>query len=110
TLVDSLSDHLGIEKDKVVKILLHFKELGLLGDTRDLTALINPTRSEKNSEKCYQRYAKLEKALLEVLLPSEESPVAFQTHLRDINEKLIGEGCESSSIEAIRNLLQFWEH
>jgi len=110
TMVDSLADHLGIEKEKVVKILLHFKELGLLGDTRDLTALINPTRSEKNSEKWYQRYAKLEKALLEVLLPSEESPIAFQTHLRDINEKLIGEGCDSSSIEAIRNLMQFWEH
>ncbi len=110
TMVDSLSDHLGIEKEKVVKTLLHFKELGLLGDTRDLTALINPTRSEKNSEKCYQRYAQLEKALLEVLLPSEESPITFQTHLRDINEKLIGEGCDSSSIEAIRNLLQFWEH
>ncbi|MEJ8756810.1 RecQ family ATP-dependent DNA helicase [Pontibacter sp. H259] len=110
TLVDTLSDHLGIEKDVVVKILLHFKELGLLGDTKDLTALINPARSEKNSEKCYHRYAKLEKALLKALLPSDEAPAVQQTHLRDINEKLIAEGYEDSSIEAIRNLLQFWEH
>ncbi|TPE43336.1 RecQ family ATP-dependent DNA helicase [Pontibacter mangrovi] len=110
TMVDALSDHLGIEKEAVVRILLYFKELGLLGDTRDLTALINPARSEKNSERCYQRYAKLEKALLEVLLPSEDSPAVFQVHLRDINEKLIDKGCDGSSMEAIRNLLQFWEH
>ncbi|WP_162055887.1 RecQ family ATP-dependent DNA helicase [Pontibacter pamirensis] len=110
TMVDALSDHLGIQKEVVVRILLHFKELGLLGDTKDLTALINPTRSEKNSEHCFQRYAKLEKALLHILLPFDESPVVFQTHLRDINEKLIDQGSESSSIEAIRNLLQYWEH
>lgn len=110
TMIDVLSDHLGIEKDVVVKILLRFKELGLLGDTKDLTALINPARSDKNSERCYHRYAKLEKALLKVLLPSDATPAIQQTHLRDINEKLIAEGYEDSSIEAIRNLLQFWEH
>ncbi|RIJ42652.1 RecQ family ATP-dependent DNA helicase [Pontibacter oryzae] len=110
TMVDTLSDHLGIEKETVVRILLHFKELGLLGDTKDLTALINPTRSEKNSERCFQRYASLEKSLLKVLLPSEDAPTVFQIHLRDINEKLIEKGHENSSIEAIRNLLQYWEH
>ncbi|KAA3437671.1 RecQ family ATP-dependent DNA helicase [Rufibacter hautae] len=110
TLVDTLSDHLGIEKENVVNILLHFKELGLLGDTKDLTALINPTRSEKNSERCFQRYAIIEKALLDILAPSEEAPTVLQTHLRDLNEKLIEKRCNGSSIEAIRNLLQFWEH
>ncbi|MER2998957.1 RecQ family ATP-dependent DNA helicase [Pontibacter populi] len=110
TMIDTLSDHLGIQKETVVRILLYFKELGLLGDTKDLTALINPARSEKNSERCYRRYSNLEKALLDVLLPTEDSPVVFQIHLRDINEKLIEKGCDGSSIEAIRNLLQFWEH
>ncbi|WP_224994313.1 RecQ family ATP-dependent DNA helicase [Cesiribacter sp. SM1] len=109
TMVDYLSDDLGITKETVVQILLHFKELGLLGDTRDLTALVNPVRSEKSTERCYQRSIQLEEALIEFLFPSEDLGT-LKVNLRECNEKLIERGCESSTLESIRNLLQFWEH
>lgn len=110
THADILADHLGIDQYSVVQILLQFKDLGLLGDTKDLTALINPTRSQKNSERCLHQSLKTEAALLEVLLPSDEAPMVIQVHLRDLNEKLLKQGCEASSVEVIRNLLQYWEH
>ncbi|AHM63221.1 RecQ familyATP-dependent DNA helicase [Flammeovirgaceae bacterium 311] len=109
TMIDYLSDDLGIHKETVVRILLHFKELGLLGDTRDLTALINPARSEKSTERCYQRSIRLEEALIAFLMPVEEVHT-LKISLRECNEKLIEGGCESSSVESIRNLLQYWEH
>lgn len=110
TMVDYLADDLGIRQDKVAHILTHFKELKILDDTYELTAQINPARSQNNSLHCYERYRKLEIALLDRLLPKEESTRETKVYLRDINERIIESGCEQSSIEAIRNLLRFWQH
>lgn len=114
TMVDYLADDLGIEKERVVRILLQLKELGLLGDSRDLTAFIRPGgrpgRGEKSPERYLENMAGLEQALLDVLLPSEVSPQTIRVYLRDINEKLLSSGCSGSSIDALRNILQYWEH
>ncbi|AMM52966.1 hypothetical protein TH61_14395 [Rufibacter sp. DG15C] len=110
THADQLSDDLGIDHYIVVRILLHFKDLGLLGDTKDLTALINPTRSNKNTERCFKQSTQVEYALLNALLPTEDSPAVIQIHLREINEHLLQHGCDVSSIEIIKNLLNFWQH
>lgn len=110
TQVDYMAEDLGIEKEDIVHILLHFKELRLLEDTHDLTALMNPVRSKKNTQWCLQQYAQTEIALLETLLPLKDTPLVRQIYLRDINERLIKAGCEDSTVEIIRTLLQFWEH
>lgn len=108
TQADYIADTLGIEKDRVVQVLLLFKQLGLLGDTQDLTAVINPARSKKNSLRCFQQKAQVELALLALLLPSEEAAREKKMPLRDMNERLCQAGCTSSE-EVIRSILQFWE-
>ena len=110
TKVDYLADDLGIRQDTVARILTHFKELKILDDTYELTAQINPARSQNNSLHCYERYRKLEIALLDCLFPKQESARKTNVYLRDINERIIESGFEQSSIEAIRNLLHFWQH
>ena len=110
TMVDYLADDLGIERERVVRLLLQLKDLGLLGDSRDLTAFIRPGRGDKNSERYLENYARLEQALLETLQPLEEAPPTLRVYLRDINEKLLSSGCTGSSIDALRSILQYWEH
>jgi ATP-dependent DNA helicase RecQ len=110
TKVDYLADDLGIRQDIVCRILNHLKDLKILDDTHELTAQINPARSQNNSLQCFKRCSELEQKLLDALLPQEVSAQEIKVYLRDINEKIIESGFEQSSIEGIRNLLHFWQH
>ncbi|WPP51787.1 RecQ family ATP-dependent DNA helicase [Catalinimonas niigatensis] len=110
TKVDYLADDLGIRQENVHRILTHFKDLSILDGTYELTALINPVRSQNNSLQCFQRSMEIEKSLLNALLPSDNSPATIKIYLRDVNERLISQECESSTIEIIRNLLNYWQH
>lgn len=109
TRVDYMAEVLGISIEHTSQILYYFKEWKLLDGSQTLTAFINPAKSKKNSQRCFQIYAKLEQALLEILLPCSSSPVTRQLSLYDLNHQFQETGNKDSSVEAIRTLLQYWQ-
>ncbi|MEQ9442142.1 MAG: RecQ family ATP-dependent DNA helicase [Cyclobacteriaceae bacterium] len=110
TLVDYMAEDLGISVERTARILYFFQDWKLLDDKNmTLTAFINPSKRQKGSLPCFHAYAQLERALLDILLPSAEAPTIRQVYLRDLNHQLQEDGMTDSSVEAVRTLLQYWE-
>jgi ATP-dependent DNA helicase RecQ len=109
TKVDYMAEILGIAIEEVSKILNILKEIKVIGDTKDLTAFIDLSRTRKNSQKLFILYKEGEQKLIELLTYPEDNKIK-RIHLKEINEKLIESGIQKSSIEILRNIIRYWSH
>jgi len=104
--VDYISDHLGIVKEEVIKIITLLREEKILADTKDLTAFIKKDDSFNRSLSILKSYAKIENFLLPEL---EEQEKVF--NLKELNEDAL-ERLESNCINVdphkIKTVLNFW--
>jgi ATP-dependent DNA helicase RecQ len=108
TKVDYMADVLGIEKDTVARILNIFKEIGLIGDTRDMTAFINISQGKSNALNVLANYAEIEKRMTSLLYLDEEHRMR-RVYLKEINEHMLKDGISDCSISMIRDILRYWE-
>ncbi|MGA1795278.1 MAG: RecQ family ATP-dependent DNA helicase, partial [bacterium] len=106
--VDYMADVLGIERDTVARILNIFKEIELIGDTRDMTAFIDISQGKGNALHVLGNYAELEKRMASLLYPDEEHKMR-KVYLKEINEHMVKEGISDCSISMIRDILRYWE-
>ena len=101
--VDYLADILGMTKMEVVSIVERMREAGILADSKDLSAYLRiPGSSQKKSNTGFERFAKLERFILEHI-PSE----GLSTSYKQLNDNAIREGIETSTEKDVRTLLHF---
>lgn len=101
--VDYISDHLGIVKEQVIRIIQLLREEGILADHHDLTAFISGGHQKKRSFDNLKVYMAIEESMLRYLT---ENSSKFD--IKKLNEQMEEEGIEEVSPQKIKNLLNYW--
>jgi ATP-dependent DNA helicase RecQ len=101
--IDYLADRTGLKLQEIRDVIDILRDLQILGDAKDLTAFINLTQSANNSKKVLERYRNIEVAIQQFL------PASIKISMRQLNQNIIDSGVENTSIDAIRNILNYWE-
>jgi len=101
--VDYISDHLGIVKEEVIKIITLLREEKILADTKDLTAFIKKDESINRSLSILESFAKIENYLLPEL--NEQEKVY---NLKELNEAALKNNCINVNPNKIKTILNFW--
>jgi ATP-dependent DNA helicase RecQ len=101
--VDYISDHLGIVKEEVIKIITLLREEKILADTKDLTAFIKQDDHINRSLSILENFAKIENFLLPLL---EEHEKVF--NLKELNEGALEYNCANVNPNKIKTVLNFW--
>ncbi|MCK5281436.1 MAG: RecQ family ATP-dependent DNA helicase, partial [Cyclobacteriaceae bacterium] len=101
--VDYISDHLGIVKEEVIKIITLLREEKILADTKDLTAFIKQSDNINRSLSIVESFAKIENFLLPIL---EEQKKVF--NLKELNEAALEHGCSKVNPDKIKTIINFW--
>jgi ATP-dependent DNA helicase RecQ len=103
TRVDYISDHLGIVKEEVIRIIGLLREEKILADTKDLTAFIRKGENSSQSQKITGIYGQLERLILPLMSEEEKT-----FHLKELNEKAEEQGIDGVTPDKIKIILNFW--
>lgn len=101
--VDYISDHLGIVKEEVIKIINLLREENILADTKDLTAFIKQDDNVNRSLTILESFAKIENFLLPEIEEYEKI-----VNLKELNEGALENNCTNVSPNKIKTVLNFW--
>lgn len=101
--IDYISDHLGITKQDVIRIVNLLREAKILADHKDMTAFIVTKESKGKSLQVLKAHALLEKHLLKEI---DEEARTF--HMKAWNESALERGCPDASPQKIKTILNFW--
>lgn len=101
--IDYLADITGLKLKVIRDVIDILRDLKILGDSKDLTAFINVTQSANSSKNIMTRYSKIEEALQQNLTKN------IKISIRQLNQNIIDIGVENSSMDAIKNILNYWE-
>ena len=101
--IDYLADRTGLKLKDIRNVIDILREHQILGDSKDLTAFINLTNSINGSKRILERYRQIEIELRKNLSKS------IKISMRQLNQNIIDSGLESTSIDAIKNILNYWE-
>jgi len=101
--IDYISDHLGIVKEEVIRIVNLLREEKILSDAKDLTAFIRKGENKNRSLTIVNAFSKIELYLFPLF---EEQEKTF--HLRELNEAAEVQGCEEVNIQKIKTILNYW--
>jgi len=101
--VDHISDHLGIVKEEVIKMITLLREEKILADTKDLTAFIKKDDHINRSLSILESFAKIENFLLQEI---EEQEKVF--NLKELNEGALENNCNNVNPNKIKTILNFW--
>lgn len=101
--IDYISDHLGIVKEEVIKIIYLLREEKILANTKDLTAFIKKDEHINRSLKIVEAFGKIENFLLSIF---EEQEKTF--HIKEIIEEAEENGSQDVTPSKIKTLINFW--
>ncbi len=101
--VDYISDHLGIVKGDVIRIINLLREEEILADKKDLTAYIKRGSHKNRSLKILESFANIERFLLTQI---EEKEKSF--NLKKLNEDAEEAGIFDASPHKIKTIFNFW--
>ncbi len=101
--IDYISDHLGIVKGEIIKIISILREEKILADDKDLTAFVRRGDNKNRSLSIAESYLKIEKFLLPQI--SEEEQVV---QIKELNERAEAAGCSEVDVHKIKTILNFW--
>ncbi|MDX9751405.1 MAG: RecQ family ATP-dependent DNA helicase, partial [Flavobacteriales bacterium] len=105
TRIDYLADALGMHVGKAQETIERLREVGILADGKDLTAVVDRSPRSKRAAHIRARdVMAVEKALLGLFT---EEPVRIS--LKELNQRLLDKGTKGTSTEIIHSLLLFWE-
>lgn len=102
--VDYISDHLGIVKEEVIKIINLLREEKILADAKDLTAFIKRKEAKNRSLNIVETFAQIEKSLLSLLEDQQEQIF----YIKELNEKIEQNGCKDVTTSKIKTIINFW--
>ena len=101
--VDYLADILGLTKFEVVSAVDRMRQEGILADSRDISAYLqDPGTTQKKSTAGFERFAQLERFILEHI-PDQVWSVSY----KQLNDEAVRSGLASSTEKDIRTLLYF---
>lgn len=101
--VDYLADILGLKKSEVVSVVERMRQEGILADTKDISAYLNDAgESETKSKRLLERFAKLERYILDTI-PDD----VLRISCKQLNDNAQKEGISSATEKDIRTLLYF---
>lgn len=100
--IDYLADILGLSKREIVSAVERMRQDGILADTKDISAYLPENDSLRKSRTLLDRFAKLEKYILESIPDN-----ALKTSYRQINDNALNEGITTAKEKDIRTLLYF---
>ena len=101
--IDYISDHLGIVKEEVIKIITLLREEKILADAKDLTAFIKKGEFIYRSKSITETYRQIEVFFLQELEEHEKT-----YHLKELNEKATEAGCQDVTPNKIKTIINFW--
>ena len=101
--IDYISDHLGIVKEEVFKIIRLLREENILADSKDLTAFIKNGENKNRPLAIVEAYAHIENFLLSTFGEEEKT---FQ--IKALNEAAEENGCKEVSLNKIKTIINFW--
>jgi len=101
--VDYISDHLGIVKQEVIKIITLLREENILADSKDLTAFIKQKDKINQSLDIVKTFAHLENFLLPFIEDFEKN-----LNLKELNEQALMHKCNNITPYKIKTILNFW--
>ena len=101
--VDYLADILGLTKNEVVSAVERMRQAGILADSKDISAYLqDPGTSQKKSTSSFERFAKLERFILESI-PDGVWNVSY----KQLNDDAVKNGISLSTEKDIKTLLYF---
>lgn len=101
--VDYLADILGLTKTEVVSAVERMRQEGILADSRDLSAYLqDPGSTQRKSNTSLERFAKLEKYILE-RIPDESLNISY----KQLNDDAVRVGITAATEKDIKTLLYF---
>jgi len=101
--IDYISDHLGIVKEEVIKIITLLREEKILADTKDLTAFIKKGDAINRSKSITETFRQMEEFFLQQLDEHEKT-----YHLKELNEKATESGCQDVTPNKLKTIINFW--
>ncbi len=101
--VDYISDHLGMVREEVIKIITLLRDENILADAKDLTAFIKRGENENRSLRILETFARIENFLLPFLTDTEQT-----FHIKALNEDAETEGCIGVNPARIKTVFNFW--
>jgi len=101
--VDYISDHLGIKREEVIKIVNLLREEDILAQTKDLTAFIRKGENRNRSLSMAETFAQIENFFLPLLEQQEKT-----FHFKELNEAAEMHGCADVSPARLKTILNFW--
>lgn len=111
--VDWMIHRLDSPRDQTIRVVNLLREIGILGDAKDLTAVVYSGRHKKGSLKKLTGFQKIELALLEYFENQQEKikdqpkPTKKQIYLKEIKAELQKQEIEVV-LNDIRKVLNFW--
>lgn len=100
--VDYLADILGLTKRDVVSAVERMRQDGILADTKDISAFLPESDSQRKSRILLDRFAKLEKYILENI-PDDAMSMSY----KQLNDNALNNGITTAKEKDIRTLLYF---
>ena len=101
--VDYLADILGLTKFEVVSAVDRMRQEGILADSRDISAYLqDPGTTQKKSTAGFERFAQLERFILEHIADQ-----VWSVSYKQLNDEAVRSGLASSTEKDIRTLLYF---
>ncbi|MBN2237884.1 MAG: UvrD-helicase domain-containing protein, partial [Bacteroidales bacterium] len=101
--IDYISDHLGIVKEEVIKIITLLREEKILADAKDLTAFIKKGDAVNRSKSIAETFRQIEEFFLQQLEEHEKT-----YHLKELNEKAAELGCQDVTPNKLKTVINFW--
>ena len=101
--IDYIADILGLERKEVVGIIDLMRQDGLLADTQDMAATIFRDDTARKSSNVIDRFAKVERLLLERIGQSDGD-----MNLKELNDELSGGAGYANGVKNMRTVIRFW--
>ena len=101
--VDYISDHLGIVKEEVIKIVDLLRGENILADAKDLNAFINKAENKNKSIAIVELFCAIEFLLASIFEVQEAT-----YDIKELNEKAAEKGISSANPNKIKTIINFW--
>lgn len=101
--VDYLADNLGLDKRVVIRLVNMMQQIGLLADTKDMSAFIRRSDTENKIRQNLERFLRLECYIAEKMqLQSGDY------ELKTLNEQATNDGVAGATVKNIRTVIYYW--
>ena len=101
--VDYIADNLGLDKRIVIRLVNTMQQIGLLADTKDMSAYIRRSDTENKIQQNLVRFLRLERYIAEKMYKQ-----TGDYDLKSLNEQAANDGITGATVKNIRTIIYYW--